>query len=130
MDVLDIFNFFSARGGRRGSPRRRAGWEDRFFIENPRRAEGPGGCLRRIGEFFGGGAKYFFCRGRNVHQANTGNTGRTVLGHRPKGLHQCKDQRLSRTRSTKIALALCTFGHLGCFDTCTRAAESQNRINQ
>ena len=32
-------------------------------------AEGPGRCLRRIGEFFGGGAKYFF-RGRNVHQVS------------------------------------------------------------
>ena len=44
---------------------------ERFFIENPRRggglfsrtggAEGPGECLRQIGEFWGGGgAKYFF----------------------------------------------------------------------
>ena len=31
-------------------------------------AEGPGGCLRRIGEFGGGGVNIFF-RGRNVHQA-------------------------------------------------------------
>ena len=25
-----------------------------------RRGEGPGGCLQRIGDFLGGGAKYFF----------------------------------------------------------------------
>ena len=31
--------------------------------------EGPGGCLRRIGEFLGvGGALNFFLRARNVHQ--------------------------------------------------------------
>ena len=38
----------------------------------PGGAEGPGGCLRRIGEFLrGGGAKSFF-RGRNVHRDNFG----------------------------------------------------------
>ena len=49
---------------------------DRFSIEKPRKralrtggAEGPEGCLQRIGELGGGGAKfYFFLRGRNVHQ--------------------------------------------------------------
>ena len=65
------FIFFSARGGGRGSLRRLEGRGDRFVIENPSRgggAEGPGGCLRQIGEFWGvnvGGAKYFF-RGRNI----------------------------------------------------------------
>ena len=34
--------------------------------------EGPGGCVRRIGEFFcgGGGLNIFFFRGRNVHQGD------------------------------------------------------------
>ena len=43
-----------------------------FFIENARRgegfpggAEGPAGCLRRIGEL---GGVFFFFSGRNVHQ--------------------------------------------------------------
>ena len=31
-------------------------------------AEGPGGCLQRIGEFLGGGGLNIFFRGRNVHQ--------------------------------------------------------------
>ena len=34
-------------------------------------AEGRGRCLRRIGEFGGGGAKIFF-HGRNVHQGGFG----------------------------------------------------------
>ena len=58
-----IFFIFSARGGGRGSPRPPGGGGGRFFIENPRGggcpggegAEGPGGCLRRIGDFSGGG---------------------------------------------------------------------------
>ena len=64
---FDIFYFFllgEGEGGVRGA-RRGAG---SVFIENPTRGwggfqeeEGPGGCLRRIGDFFwGGGAKYFF----------------------------------------------------------------------
>ena len=72
VDVSDIFYFLSARGGRRGSPRRREGGHRVFFflVKIPggrggpfqtRGAEGPGGFLRRIGEFGGGGgAKYFF----------------------------------------------------------------------
>ena len=70
-----IFFTFSARGGGRGSPRPPGG--GRFFIENPRGrggvlqegkgAEGPGGCLRRIGDFGGVGGNFFF-QGRNVHQ--------------------------------------------------------------
>ena len=55
-----LFLFCSGRG--KGSPRP-AGGGGRFFIENPRRggsrrgrgAAGPGGCLRRIGDFGGGG---------------------------------------------------------------------------
>ena len=67
MDVSDIFYFFLLGEGEWGSPRR---WEGggSVFIENTRRggvsrtgrAEGPGGCLRRIGELGGGGAQYFF----------------------------------------------------------------------
>ena len=71
VDVSDIFYFFSARGGGRGSPRLWEGGRDRFLIENPRRGgvsrteDGRG--LQRIGELGGVGAKYFF-RGQNVHQ--------------------------------------------------------------
>ena len=45
-----------------------------FFFKIPRGgflrgggAEGPGGCLQRIGEWGGGGLNFFF-RGRNAHQ--------------------------------------------------------------
>ena len=72
-----IFLIFSSRGGGRGSPRRQEEKGSVFFIENPQEggggfregegAEGPGGCLRRIGDLGGGGLKNFF-RGRNVHQ--------------------------------------------------------------
>ena len=41
VDVSDFF--FSARGGGRGSPRRREGAGGRFFIENSRRGGVPGG---------------------------------------------------------------------------------------
>ena len=76
-DVSDIFYFFSARGGGRGSPRPPGGGGVDFLLKIPEGggspggegAEGPGGCLRRIGDFGGGGAKYFF-RGRNVHYVN------------------------------------------------------------
>ena len=61
-----FFIYFFARGGGIGESEAPGG-RGVFFIENPRRggeeeggAEGPGGCLRRIGEFGGGGAKYFF----------------------------------------------------------------------
>ena len=68
VDVSDIFYFFLLGEGK-GESRRRRAVGDWFFIEKPRRggasrtggAEGPGGCLQRIGEFGGGGgAKYFF----------------------------------------------------------------------
>ena len=57
------FLFFSVRGGGRGSSRRQEGGGDRFLLKIPggegcprgERAEGLGGCLRRIGEFWGGG---------------------------------------------------------------------------
>ena len=70
------FLFFSARGRGRGSPRAPGGGGGGIsFSANPTRgggspggAEGSGGCLRRIGDFGRGGAKYFF-RGRNVRQA-------------------------------------------------------------
>ena len=72
-DVSNIFYFFSARGGERGSPRRQEGGVD-FLLKIPgggspggRGAEGPGGCLRRIGDFGGGGeAKYFFFFGAEM----------------------------------------------------------------
>ena len=58
VDLSDIF-YFSARGGGRGSPGRRArgeGWGGgRLLLKGGGGAEGPGGCLRRIGEFGGGG---------------------------------------------------------------------------
>ena len=49
-----------------------------FFIENPRRggAEGPGGCLQRIGNWRGG-ANFFFFRGRTFHQVTC-----SLLSHR------------------------------------------------
>ena len=70
-----LFLLGEGEGGVRGAGRGADG-DHRFLIENPRRggspaqegAEGPGGCLRRIGELGWGGAKYFFFRGRNVHQ--------------------------------------------------------------
>ena len=70
------FLFFSARGGGRGSPRRREGVGGRFLLKIPGAGgvsggggpEGPGGCLRRIGDFGGGGDLNIFFRGRNVHQ--------------------------------------------------------------
>ena len=65
---------------------RREGGGSFFFLESPRtgwcsvvfgvpgggEAEGLGGCLRRIGEFFGGGGGglNIFLRGRNVCQVN------------------------------------------------------------
>ena len=65
MDVSDICYFFSARGGARGSPRRREGEGD-FLLKIPgggglqeERAEGPGGRLRRIWELGGGGLSIF-----------------------------------------------------------------------
>ena len=65
VDVSEIFYFFSAQGGGRGSPRHEGrGGGVGFFIENPRK----GGGFEE-GEGFGanwgicegrGGAKYFF----------------------------------------------------------------------
>ena len=65
MDVSDIFYFFCS-GRVKGESKAPGRTGVRLFIENPRRgvsrkAEGPGGCPRRIGEFGeAGGAKYFF----------------------------------------------------------------------
>ena len=68
VDVSDIFNFFLLREGEGGVRGVRKGG-GRFLLKIPgggggvfRRggAEGPGGCLRRIGIFLGGGPKYFF----------------------------------------------------------------------
>ena len=66
VDVPDIFYFFLLGEGEGGVRGARKGGGDPFFIEHPRRggvpagAEGPGGCLRRIGEFGGGGLNIFF----------------------------------------------------------------------
>ena len=67
MDVSDIF-YSLARGGGRGSQRRREGGGRFLLLRIPGGgafqgggAKGPGVCLRRIGEFGGGGAKYIFC---------------------------------------------------------------------
>ena len=63
---FDIFYFFSARGGGGGSPRRQEGGGVHFLLKMPGGggfpggAEGPGGCLRRIGEFGRGGQNIFF----------------------------------------------------------------------
>ena len=62
VDVSDFF-FFSARGGGRGSPRPPGRGGVDFLLKIPGGggspkeggAEGPGGCLRRIGNFFRGG---------------------------------------------------------------------------
>ena len=58
--------FFSARGGGRGSSRRQEGGGVGFLLKIPRggggfqEGEGPGGYLRRIGDFGGGGGLIFF----------------------------------------------------------------------
>ena len=72
------FLFFSARGGGRGSPRPPGGGVVDFFLKIPGGggsrgggAEGPGGCLRRIGDLGGGGLNIFF-RGRNVPKIERG----------------------------------------------------------
>ena len=57
MDVSDIFYFFCSGRGK-GESEAPGGEGGRFFLENPRTvgsrgregAEGPGGCLWRIGE--------------------------------------------------------------------------------
>ena len=63
VDVSDIFYFFCSGGGGRGSARRRAGGGIDVLSKIPGGgggvlqdggAEGPGGCLRRIGEKWGG----------------------------------------------------------------------------
>ena len=66
-DVSDIFYFFFCSGRGKGESRRWRAVGDRFFIEKPRRgalrtggAEGPGGCLQRIGELGEGGLNIFF----------------------------------------------------------------------
>ena len=66
---------FCAREGGRGSPRRQEAGGISLLLKVPGgggftrtgEAEGPGGCLRRIGNF-GGWRLIFFVRGRNVHQ--------------------------------------------------------------
>ena len=67
VDVSDNFLFFPARGGGRGSPRPSGGRGVDFLLKirergggSPGRAEGPGGCLRGIGELWGGGAIYIY----------------------------------------------------------------------
>ena len=67
---FEYFFFFSARGGEEGVRGRGEAGGVGFSLKIPRGggvaspggggAEGAGGCLRRIGDFWGGGAKYFF----------------------------------------------------------------------
>ena len=76
MDVSDIFYFFLFGEGEGGSEAPSGGGSVFYFKSQegggfPGRggAEGPGGCLRQIGAFFGGGGGLnIFFRGRNVHQ--------------------------------------------------------------
>ena len=68
------FGYLPPAWGGEGGARGAGGGGIRFFIPGGGRfrggggAEGPGGCLRRIGEFFLGGGPKFFFRARNVHQ--------------------------------------------------------------
>ena len=69
-----IFFFFAGRGRGRGESEAPGGAGVGFFIRKGvgflQKGEGPGGCPRRIGEFWGlGGKRIFFVWGRNVHQA-------------------------------------------------------------
>ena len=74
VDVSDIF-YFSCSGGKGESEAPGKGGV-RFLLKIPggggfpggRGVEGPGGCLRRIGEFLGRGGGNIFFQGRNVHQ--------------------------------------------------------------
>ena len=67
-DVSDIFYFFSARGGGRGSPRPPGGGVVEFLLKIPegggisrRRGRGAGRVSAANWGFWGGGgAKYFF----------------------------------------------------------------------
>ena len=54
------FLFFSAREGEGGVRGARRGVGSVFGGGGLQEEEGPGGCLRRIGDFSLGGAKYFF----------------------------------------------------------------------
>ena len=75
VDVSDIFYFFCSGRGKGGVQCEASGGGGRvrFLLKIPGGgpggggAEGPGGCLWRIGESGGGGLDIFF-RGRNVHQ--------------------------------------------------------------
>ena len=71
---FDIFYFFCSGRGK-GESEAPGGGEVRFLLKIPgglspegRGAEGPGGCLRRIGDLGGGGGVNFFFSGLNVHQ--------------------------------------------------------------
>ena len=105
MDVSDFFFFFCSGRGK-GESEAPGGVGDRFFIENPRRggrpggAEGPEGCLRRIGEFWGGGGLNIFFQGRNVHQVCCA----CNIGHEP---HLPRPMRLFEDTCPVGLLAAC-----------------------
>ena len=88
VSIYFIFFFWSGRGNGESKVR---GVGSVFKLKVPRGgvsmtggAEGPGGCLQHIGEFFlGGGGQIFFFRGRNVHQGNLLKL-RSPLVHFPK----------------------------------------------
>ena len=69
------FLFFSALGGGRGSPRRREVGGIDFLLKIPQGGGSPGGggprgregVCGKLGNW-GGGAKFFFFWGRNIHQ--------------------------------------------------------------
>ena len=71
------FLFFSGRGRGKGESEAPGGGRGSIFklkfpegggVSRTGGAEGPGGCLWRIGEFGEGGGLNIFFRGRNVHQ--------------------------------------------------------------
>ena len=74
VDVSDFFFFFPLGDGEGGVRGERRGGGLVFYWKSQegggfQEGEGPRGCLRRIGEFLGGGGLNIFFRGQKVHQA-------------------------------------------------------------
>ena len=75
VDFSDIFNFFFCLGRGKGESEAKGGGGSIFYCKSlggspgGRGAEGPGGCVDELGNFWrGGGGLIFFFRGRNVHE--------------------------------------------------------------